>query len=298
MVLGIVNFKCLSIFNSLVGLYPQALWSCFENKDWLGLTDKLFESQDFSEELNATLNQWFNIRPDPNKKKNSQFQSKLQQGEEMEMEDEEDAGALILLESRILDDVLPEFERLNMSKNKRVDYVDGLSIDDCESFLRASESIIKEIRVMDVNPNKRKEYLLDTQTKIRVARNRKLLLERIFLLRKSERIELPDVEQLLRDCEALTNESEKKDLLENIDLKQRWALFFAVVDRAQTTASNRIPRIEMQLIHEQKKLQQCYLYAKGLLLQNAQVVGMTTTGAAKYRELVKMMQSKIGSLNL
>jgi len=296
---GIVDFACLDIFKILQEKYPKALWECLCDKDWYGLPDKMFESQNFDEELHVIIGEMFEIRKGHDvkylRKNDERVSSKPKENRQVRRIENtklEDGNVGGLLENRIFDDVLPELENLTLGRCFKLSYINNLSIEYCDDFLDSATSLLAQIRSQDIHPVKKRQNLLDAQVRIRVAKNRKMLLETIFTLYKANLIVLPDVLGKLQ----MTSADIRNWEFRNIKISQRWALYLKVIEQAQSIYSNKVPKFEKLLTHKKKTLEQLYLFAKGMLLQNVQVVGMTTTGAAKYRELVKMMQSKIGKI--
>lgn len=80
-----------------------------------------------------------------------------------------------------------------------------------------------------------------------------------------------------------------------LSLTEKWAIYFHIVDEIKKYLLQELVKIEASIMDAQKRMEEVKNQGDGFILQGAQVVGMTTTGAAKYNVVLRMMKSKIGN---
>lgn len=111
-----------------------------------------------------------------------------------------------------------------------------------------------------------------------------------FLQRYQDgRIDLPKVTP---DFLATANRRSSVWLL---SISEKWALYFYFIDEIKKHLLQEVIETEAFIMDAQKKMEEVKNQGDGFILQQAKVVGMTTTGAAKYNTVLRMMKSKIGN---
>jgi hypothetical protein len=282
---------------SLQEEFPPEVWQILKDPSQLGFIDAFFDRPDFT--ANQIFNAWFQLRttaPPPPTQGPSSRQREKPQGNQAAIEaddDEEDYDLEELLETRCIDDILIESE-VNLLKNdenvgrNHVQCLGGVSLREFEKTLR--NNIIHRTRI-DHDPKMSAYEKQSKQEEInkrnRITEKQKLLLQEIFQQQKADRINLPLVNDILNPPPGAPG-------FNGLSYAQKWALYFAVVERARILSMQLANTQQQKLIDAQKKLKDILNYGDGFLLRQTKVVGMTTTGAAKYNDLLKMMKSKIG----
>ncbi|NXK93324.1 ZNFX1 protein, partial [Formicarius rufipectus] len=98
----------------------------------------------------------------------------------------------------------------------------------------------------------------------------------------------------LRNQDAMT-ESEAKAIhdLWQLDLRSRWRLYRLWLQTYQGSIRQRILRYEQQYQAAAERMKELKLQEDLCILKEARVVGMTTTGAAKYRSILQKVEPRI-----
>jgi len=282
-------------------LYPKPLWNCFQDLKWFGIDKNSLGNKSLTEkQVDRRVREIFHVRNFPiNHKTNPRQQpqqvtpQKNAQVAEKDLDeddfDDEDYDLDELLESRLMDEILLES---GTSKNAQacqtyISYLPNCSIESCEETIKkidqeiesAGKSMTKEQALYHFAPQREqlKELL-----------NRHKFLRVIFHLYKENLIELPDVSDLLEDIKAGHTVHYYR-----VPMDERWALYFEVVKQVRIFLASELAEIEKNLSIAQKAKRDIMSYGDGLILKDCKVVGLTTTGAAKYNNLLKMMGSKI-----
>lgn len=297
---GIVDFERLSCWNRFQPNYPKVLWQCFQNLNWFGIGDESLKERYSEEAVTAKIHDWFRIRAFPkfqkkkkkeNDPKKTEFRIEAQDPAEDELEDEEDFDMDELLEHRLVDDILLQAEtsqQVNMGKH--ISYLPDASIAACEKshkyinkLLRESTRGLNQAQTFQARESKAGDLLK--------LENRKKFLEEICRLHKEQLFDLPaNTEEVLQE---IRQNGPAINHLSRLRMSERWALYFAVVDQARQSIAEKVAETENELGIAQKELRNVMQYNDGLILKGCQVVGLTTTGAAKYNNLLRMMKSKI-----
>lgn len=304
--LGIVNFEKLLVWDQLSTEYSSAAWKCFQTPSWFGFSDDFFRSVHFDAE--GLIRSWFEIREvsqgDVRKviagpHKNQPFSNAAKNGENKVVEDEfnseeddEDYDVDDLLQDRIMDDIFAEADSKQGQKlgaGVVLSYVAELSVHNLDKNIKYMQSDLTKAREDRTKNQNSAEIIIQLENALKILQNKRIFLDSLFNYYRAGRIELPNVDDLIAELKACR-------ISEMILLprKERWALYLAVVQRARVLSAERACEVGKELAKVQKKLREIQMMADSLVLQNAKVVGMTTTGAAKFNAHVQMMRSKIG----
>jgi len=117
------------------------------------------------------------------------------------------------------------------------------------------------------------------------------LLHELMYLANNGFIVWPDISAIV---ERLGPDSHvDEDYLDTLNMAERWALYFHVLKTFAPEICTQMDKLDVELLHERRALEKIYREGEGIVLRKAAVVGMTTTGASKYNDLLKEMNSKI-----
>ncbi|ODM90261.1 NFX1-type zinc finger-containing protein 1, partial [Orchesella cincta] len=81
--------------------------------------------------------------------------------------------------------------------------------------------------------------------------------------------------------------------IESYGMSERWAFYFKVVEIALKLGKEQLEKMEETLDHLRLRLKEERQYLDGLLLKQTDVIGMTTTGAAKNHLLLEIAKPQI-----
>lgn len=288
---GIVNLEWLSVFHDVRTVYPGNLWTYLGDFAWLGINDEELDLEYFL--AKRVVQAWFKVRGHPKAEPSAvKTQSKPAVVFEEKKEEDEDENYDMeeLMENRVvdLDDILQEAEtnaKIDAMCRRRLDYLKSGSVEDCENSLN---EVYFQKPTKDMTFKARQLLEEGNRERRRILRNRKDLLQEIFSLHKQDLLELPDVTDLLEQIKNGEAINFKK-----LQMSQRWALYFATVQYFREKIATRIPEIEGELERARRRHRDWLQHGDGMLLKDAKVVGLTTTGAAKYNNLLKIIGSKI-----
>ncbi len=295
---GIVNFNKLGLqirqenwFNDseLDSLIPDELAKIFLKQngatvlDFLRLNNIDFNSNNFSVE--KVLKHWFRITLIPTAIKKAEVNEE-EETLEPELEDEELRSMLVAhrLEEEILEEdrnyqaARVQYHLCHAYDAKFKSQEDGLYSELLDAERQRNNRDIKRLRGA--------LYELGLQrTKFMNQCNFVKELVRNYL---SGRIVLPIVTP-----ELLAKANERASLW-RLSLSEKWSLYFYFIDEIKKYLLGEIIKIEAKIMDEQKVMEEVKNQGDGFILKRSKVVGMTTTGAAKYNTVLRMMQSKIG----
>ncbi|CAL8088270.1 unnamed protein product [Orchesella dallaii] len=298
---GIVDFEKLSSWNQIQVDYPKALWNCFQDLKWFGIDKHQLTNEHMTEDLvQAKVRDWFRVRNFP---KNHKINRTNQQGhasapvqrvpvvepENDELEDDEDFDLDELLENRLLDDILLESETsVKTNLGRYLSYLPNCSKRSCEKSIKIMHQEIQNaVKAMDAR--QAYSYRASKGAALVELENRNKLLSEIFRLYAEQLLDLPDVTDLVNDIRSGTGAVHYNRL----KMSERWALYFELVQRARISLAAKVADTERNLSNAQKELRNIIQHGDGLILKDCKVVGLTTTGAGKYNNLLRMMGSKI-----
>jgi len=277
------------------------LWDCLQDLKWFGIDKsslghiKCFKK----EQVDKRVREKFNVRNFPINQKTNPCQLQQQvtfqrnaptaEKDDEDDFDDEDYDLDELMGHRLVDDILLESETSKKAQTcqKCVSYLPNCSVRGCEKSLEQMDQEIESTGKPMTTQQALFHFAAKESEKIELL-NRHKLLKEIFRLYKENLIELPDVSQLLEDIKTGRT-------IDYYDLPphRRWALYFEVVKQIRVFLALELAEIEKNLSIAQKAKRDIMLYGDGLVLKDCKVVGLTTTGAAKYNNLLKMIGSKI-----
>lgn len=300
---GIVDFERLSSWQDIQPRYPKVLWTNFQNFSWLGISDDYLKAEQFYED--RVVQGWFEVRTFPkatgkakkNQKELGQRNAAtvermrvINSEEEDSEDDEEDYDLEELMERRVIDDIILEAETSGRADmGRRITYLPASSISGCEKSLKNLNHQLQEA-TRGMNGDQARQFRQTRQSDKTILENRGKLLGEIFRLYKEQMLDLPDVTTLLEEIQGGVAGALHYNRLR---MSERWALYFAVVEYARQNIAEHVAIIEQDLGKAQKRLRNLIQYGDGLILKDCKVVGLTTTGAAKYNNLLQMMGSRI-----
>lgn len=284
-----------------------AIWANLKTPAWFGISDNRFSHRNFH--ADDFVRQMFQILDVPVGNVNhvaaaSQHYeshpstSAPQDPEETAPDDEEDYDVDELLANRIInvDNVFAESDNADVHSGNKLLYLAGISICDFDTeIFNLKETIKKLDEQSTMGPKTRRREIVMERNNISyslaIAENKRSFLEKLFTYYRVEQIWLPDVSKIL---EQIRKGDEMEEILKLLPQNARWTIYFEIVNRARVLAAERAFQGGEKLIALQKRQRENQKFVDGVILRESKVVGMTTTGAAKYNDLLKMMRSKIG----
>lgn len=297
---GIVNFHRLneqimqeSPLTNLHMIFPAELALLFLSKgnslfNWLQLNYQIFDSDRIS--IQNILRSWFRFTSVTVMRSKGQDQELNKEVEENEEEFEDEELRRILLSHRIEEEIMEEdrtykaarlayhinYEQVEMFRAQQNDlWSEFQNAKECRDY-RTARRLEGEIYELGLQKNK--------------FMNQCKFMKEFFRSHQEGRIDLPKVTP---DLLAKTLD---KNSLWRLSISEKWAIYFHFIDEIKQYLIKEIMNVEAVLIEDQKKSAEVKNQGDGFILQQAQVVGMTTTGAAKYNTVLRMMKSKIGLL--
>lgn len=207
-----------------------------------------------------------------------------------------------LMEHRIItedDDVEVKYKIENDNSLAKY-HVENMSVLQSKYILKECEKAIEIFAIEDNDSLKlvyaKERNLANVREKQSLERKRMAILSEIFHCLNEKLVKIPDV----------ANELELSRTIPIMDLKnivdqtfpfvsQRYAAYLAVAKRAKQLMQEIIRELEREMIEKAKILSQLKRQHEVQILKNADVVGMTTTGAAKFNDLLIKMKSRIGN---
>lgn len=296
---GIVNFNMLNeqIQNQemsdnflLESIFHGELASIFLRHngatlfDFLGLNNREFDYDNFSAEI--IIKRWFRVTLTSFTRKKVEVIEKVETLE-VDMEDEELRS--ILDAHRVEEEILEEDRKY---KARRLKY--HLCYTHEEKFKSSESQLYSELQDAERQGNyKDARHLQGQLYELRLQR-KKFFNQCSFLkefLRRclDGRTDLPPVTP---DLLATANE---EGSVWRLSLSEKWAIYFYFIDEIKKYLLREIIKVETNIMDAQRKMEEVKNQGDGFILKRAQVVGMTTTGAAKYNPVLRMVQSKIGN---
>lgn len=288
-----MDFEKISTWAVIQPEYPRVLWNCFQNLKWLGIHNDQLNKGQFS--ADQIVRGWFTIRQFAKNQKKAKNFAKMQQ-EQVERnnldeddEDDEDYDVDELLDNRILDDIYLEAESTTRANvGRHLAYLPECSIHTCDKRMKTINRNLQE-STKGLNMAETTQVREATRGELRALENRKKLLTEICRLYKEQLLDLPDVTDLLKDIRGSVSAVH----YDRLKMAERWALYFAIVEATRRKVAESVADIEKELVKAQRALRNLIQFGDGQVLRGCKVVGLTTTGAAKYNNLLRMIKSKI-----
>lgn len=250
--------------------------------DFLGLNNFEFESDQFSAE--AFLKRWFDVRLASVATK--KVTKVVKEAETLVTEFEDKELRDILVAHRLEEEIL---EEKVSHKAQVLDYL--LCEQDESKFSSLATKLFAELSDAELQ----REFKMVRRLQGELFH---LGLQRDKFLRQSDFV--AKLHKYHRDGQlklpVISPEwFAEKTSIWRTSLSEKWALYFYVIDAVKKHLLTEIVKIEANIIDAQKNMEDVKNKGDGLILQAAMVVGMTTTGAAKYNTVLRMMESKIGT---
>ena len=279
-----VTMKKEDMISEVQKTIPEELWKIFYASkqgllNWLGLSNNFFEEAEFDPE--SRLRKLFRIS------EGRLFRTEeTTENENDDKNSEDDDGELkAMLEAHRLDEEI----QMEDTSAKRV----AAKVPHCalarSDFNAARQNLQQQYVAADKRKDKEKlseivQLLWYLQEEERVFENKAAFLKLLLVAYHECRVELPEVtaELLARSPDEEQSYSEK------------WAIYFRVVECLKNFVMQNIVVVEDAIIIAQEKFAEISNKGDGIILKKAMVVGLTTTGAAKYNTLLRMMKSRIG----
>ncbi|XP_037052517.1 NFX1-type zinc finger-containing protein 1-like isoform X2 [Bradysia coprophila] len=291
---GVVNFSILNAQMqkhddefSLHSIIDGELAEIFFSRNgaalfnWLQMNNHHFEFDHFSAE--NILKRWFRVTATG--MANGRQPEVSQEVETPEAENEDEELRRILDAHRMEEEILEEDRKY---KAERLEY--HFCYRHGEKFKSAEDELFAEHQIArQQNNHQRARYLEGRLYELTLQKkkfNNQCAFMKAFLRNyKDGRINLPNVtpDSLANDAHSVWQHT----------ISEKWAIYFYFIDKIKKYLLQEIIKIEAVIMDAQKKMDEVKNQGDGFILQQAQVVGMTTTGAAKYNTVLRMMQSKI-----
>ncbi len=164
---------------------------------------------------------------------------------------------------------------------KSLSYLQGLSLNELSDCIRECEAEVRKgRRDYDLPPGRRTANTEHYEERRLVATYQRDFIDRVLGGVKNGTIIVPNVDPARPGRYQL-------------NVTQTWGLYLALVEQAKRLTEHNAKNMEGRLLEAQKDLQSIYREGDGFILAATKVVGMTTTGASKNGDLLKMMRSKI-----
>jgi len=219
--------------------------------------------------------------------------------------DDEDYDLDELLSDRLVEDDGPSLDetelgipQVDVRGNWKIAYLDGYSVYTCRQAEKRAQDILDSfcnpVNKLTSNQQKQKFELL--RQEILVAKNKRKFLQLVMDLQKKGLLQLPDVTDFLKlhSTKPIAGRILSRMEVRCLSTPTKWSIYFAVAEKARAIAVNMKKELDKELESAYKTLEAIRRHGDGQILRKTKVVGMTTTGAAKNHDLLKMMKSKIG----
>ena len=254
--------------------FSSNFWNKISDPTWYGLGEKahLFMARDFN--ADQIIKSWFKVRSVPRPPKVETKEDKTtnsetaKEGENIEdiFEVEEDYDLNELLRDR-LEDVYEEVAMKGEDNGqKTLKFIPMCSIVSIGNLLTTYERMSEE---------QKRQQPVDIKSLVR----RNEILKVLMQLANDRLIVWPDIKDAIKLAQAANRREFELNML---TMGERWALYFYVLEMARKITAAKGAQIEQDLIAAKKCLQKVQAYGEGEVLRKARVVGVTTTGAAKY----------------
>lgn len=296
---GIVNFRRLdeqiqkdemSDDFRLASTIHGELGSIFLNKNgatlfhWLQMNFHHFESHHFSAE--NILKNWFRISTPTVKARRTEVNEEVDTPE-TEFEDEELRN--ILVAHRMEEEILEEDRKY---KAERLEY--HFCYKQEEDFKSSENELFCQLQdARNKSDDKNARSLEGQLYELGLQRNKFMnqceFMQAFLRSYQDGRIDLPTV------TTDLLSKANEQSSVSRLSLSEKWAIYFHFIDKIKKYLLSEIIKKEAAIMESQKKMEEVKNQGDGFILQKAQIVGMTTTGAAKYNTVLRMMKSKIGN---
>ncbi|XP_021964846.2 NFX1-type zinc finger-containing protein 1-like [Folsomia candida] len=291
---GILDFRCLAVWDSVRPEFPPCLWGLFESLEFFEFNDALLSHRNF--DATALVNSWFGRNPNSKlPKKTPDLKLEVEEDDQLE---KEDYDLEELLSTRMVDDYQ---RREFIASNKHGDphvltFLDNLSLMDCKkrrSKLEAELMTALEKHNIQINIGTDQEVNDQTIQFIRMRQvlneNRINLLQNILPRLRGMKIDKEAVHETLK--EMWGSQKPWRKIFPSVI--SRWEAYLVVIERSKELLNERRKELEPELIIAERRSAQIRKYGDSQILKHCKVVGMTTTGAGKHYDILQNLNSKI-----
>ncbi|KAG4074868.1 hypothetical protein HA402_009293 [Bradysia odoriphaga] len=288
----IIDLSSLSCSEELQTEVPSAILEKFQHLEWFGFDGDFEKSKvrDFDR-----LRRWFNVQVQVAAIKAAPPQAAKRLVEIDESDSDEDYNLDELQENRLIDDIYLEAERAenrapkNIGQKLRYLHTDAKRM--CQQMaaqLRSQQVTLRESTKMPAVERSARMQAVNTQLQnvehqLNVINRKESFIQLVLRSYKDKAILLPDV----------ASKDSSFGVTNNLSTAQKWAIFFYCLERAKMLTAVSIKNVNDELFNAQKQLQEVFRYGDGQILKKVKIVGMTTTGAAKYNDLLRLARSRI-----
>ncbi|KAJ6649215.1 NFX1-type zinc finger-containing protein 1 [Pseudolycoriella hygida] len=244
--------------------------------DFLRLNNSEFESRTFSAE--KILKYWFQITRKPITRKVEAAVQEVSEADEFE--DEELLS--ILFAQRMEEEILEEDRKYTAA---RLEY--HLSPHQEDIFQSRENTLYSQLQEAQKAHDRQQiryleGYLYELGLQRNKFRNQCNFIRELYQKHSDGLIVLPEI-----------TPSKEKASIWRLPVGEKWAIYFRYIDGIKKYLLSELIKIEEKIIEAQKEMDDVKNKGDGIILQQAKVVGMTTTGAAKYNSVLDIMKSKI-----
>lgn len=209
-----------------------------------------------------------------------------------------------LMEHRFIaeddDDYLGVKMRLEKSNSIAKFHVENMSVLQSKYLLQEFEKTVKNNEIEHDDPINvvyaKERNVANVRENDSIERKRLAILSEIFDILNEKLVEIPNV---TKEMESLScfNTMDPKDAVDRTlpSIAQRYSAYLVVANRAKQLMKEIVREVEKELIERAEIISQLKRQHEVQILKSAYVVGMTTTGAAKYNDLLVKMRSRIGN---
>ncbi|XP_021953554.2 NFX1-type zinc finger-containing protein 1 [Folsomia candida] len=289
---GIVDFRGLAVWDLLRVEFPSYLWGLLESLEFFEFNDTLLSHANL--DANALVNSWFGRNP--NSKLAQKTQEVTLEVAEDDQFEKEDYDLAELMSTRMVDDYQRrEFSPSNKHGHPHVlTFLDNLSLIDCKKKRSKLEAelmtALGNIQLNTGTDQGVNDQMIQFIRMYQVLnQNRISLLENILPRLKDMKIDKETVHETFR--EMWGSQKPWRKIFPSV--VSRWEAYLTVIERSKELLNKRRKELEPELIIAERKLAQIRKYGDSQILKHCKVVGMTTTGAAKYYDILQNLNSKI-----
>ena len=276
----------LRVRNSLTGEIPDWILKSIANPTWFGLQDGNVEHTSVENFLLKT----FRVRqtaPEPKVEGRNQKTKSGDQHDESDVEDEdEDYDIAELEENRIVDHDYAEVEALAV---KASNVSCNLLLDGRRRELQQQLDVVEAKRQNAKNTDLVAIYAeqVAVEKQMNLVRKKEDICRAVLSAYRNKTIETFAVA-------VYFGENSPEVPMSMLSVAERWSVYFHALETAKKLTATEVKRAGDDVAAAQKRWQEVLRMGDGRIISRSLIVGMTTTGAAKYNDLLRMTQSRIG----
>lgn len=301
---GVIKFSNLVVGKKLEKMMPSKLWGEL-GLEWLGIRAGFFSNVNY--DVKEHVSMVLNVRGKgvvrgcdngqaevvgngggkPSKPDEGAADEPAQEEEHYDMDE--------LLEQRVQDEKYEDVDDswTFVSRGPQSLYHDGCTVAECTRRYKAISQRLGVIHAATQNGMVTvQEYLSieNLEGQAIVNRNMGSFLANILGLRQEDRLELPNLDNVFYKRDGVYEFRHGK----RVGMRVRWGVYFKVLEVALEMSVEMKRNVELELVGAKKALVLAREELDGGILRGADVVGFTTTGAAKYRGVLGWAGADIG----